>query len=417
MSNDLLIVGAGISGLTLALALHARGIGNIRVLEQSRPIRELGSGINILPLAVRELSALGILENLEDESVLLEILDYVTWDGHGIWTEPKGRSAGFHWPQLSISRARLQKILLHHVSERLGSAAINDAARVVNIVQREYSLVSAICADGRYFDGTMVVGADGIRSAVRAALFPGVEFLRMAPVTVYRGTAWIGGYINSKKMFIAGDDKCKFVVYPIFENKDGTEIELNWAAAVPSSSLNAAPLGNWNVDAHASDILQYFEHWNFGNTVPGEIINRTSGIFAYPMVDIDQLPRWSNKRNVVLIGDAAHGMFPIGSNGATQSIMDAISLAHNIYSNKSIEKAINCYELDRKPVVQKIQESNRQKGPEVVINIAAEMRKGNQALEDSFPHAERRAIAQRYAQLTHATPELVNGVSPYQLGA
>lgn len=413
MNHRILIVGAGIAGLTLALALHARGARFLKIVERSRGLFESGSGINILPLATRELADLGLLEELEAASVQLDKLVYCTGDGVFVWSEPKGRSAGFLWPQLSISRARLHKILLRAVLERCGTPAIEVGAQVVDLDQREQH-PTALCADGRRFPADIVIGADGIRSALRRILLPTNSFLRAVPTTVYRGSYCGDPLGNNRTMYIAGDGHSKFVVYPMLSGP-GQQTLVNWAAAVPDRSDASHSLGNWNLVVLGESFAGNFQGWSFNGFRPTQAIERTKDVYAYPMVDIDPIPAWSNGRNVVLVGDAAHAMYPIGSNGATQSIVDASALAHALATSPDIPRAIARYEHDRKPSVQAIQQANRNQGPEVVIDIATDRRKQRGKLDDhTFPKEERAAIASKYAALTNVNRQSVNCRSPYQ---
>ncbi|WP_155274267.1 FAD-dependent monooxygenase [Pseudomonas chlororaphis] len=416
MSCHITIVGAGIAGLTLALALHARGIKNLTILERSASLKEAGSGLNILPLATRELAALDLLPELEGKSILLDRLNYTSPDGEVIWSEPKGRAALFSWPQLSISRAKFCNVLLKQVRQRLGEDAIIAGAAASQIKDEHRRLV-VFCEDGRDFKTDMVVGADGIRSQVRRFLFPELDPMRPAPFTVYRGIVRGRKFSDNRTMYIAGDGICKFVVYPLLIESSAKDIEINWAAALPDELVPKYPFGKWNVPADAGDISSRFRGWSLDGLLPDQIIQNTMSIYAYPLVDIEPLKNWSNKSNVVLIGDAAHGMYPIGSNGATQSIIDAVSLAHCLASFRKRPDAIAAFEADRVSAVQAIQLANREKGPEVVIDVLAERRRTSESsFEDLFPHEERLAIAERYAQLTNVTRAAVNGKSPYMWG-
>lgn len=415
MNDRILIVGGGIAGLTLALALNARGYRSLTILERSIALEQAGSGINILPLASRELADLGLLEALEPLSVQLDQLNYTTWDGHLIWSEPKGRSAGFAWPQLSISRSRLHATLLRTVIERCGRSSLVGGSSVAAI-KRLPKHHLAIDTNNREFAADLIVGADGIRSAVRQVLFPDLAPLRIAPSTVYRGSFWGDGFLDTKSMYIAGDGLCKFVVYPMAVDSTANRTLHNWAAAMPDSSPSHHPLGNWNVRVSAHELAGHFTNWSLNGMRPEQVIRDSGAVYAYPMVDIDPLPAWSNGEDTVLIGDAAHGMYPIGSNGATQSIVDAVALAQALATRGSRSAAIAEFEGDRITAVQAIQRANREQGPEVVVDIAAQRRRSRRTapLEAAFPYEERLGIASAYAQLTSVTQSIVNRDSRYK---
>lgn len=415
MNDRILIVGGGIAGLTLALALNARGFKSLTILERSTSLEQAGSGINILPLASREFADLGLLDALELFSVQLNQLNYTTWDGHLIWSEPKGRNAGFAWPQLSISRSRLHATLLRTVIERCGDSSIV-AGTSIAAVRRLPRELLAIDTNNREFAADLIVGADGIRSVVRQVLFPDLTPLRIAPSTVYRGSFWGEGFLDNESMYIAGDGLCKFVVYPMSVDASADRTFINWAASMPDASPSHHPLGNWNVRVAAHDLAGHFTNWTLDGIRPEQVIRESGAVYAYPMVDIDPLPAWSNGQDTVLIGDAAHGMYPIGSNGATQSIVDAVALAQALATRGSRSAAISEFERDRIKAVQAIQRANREQGPEVIVDIAAERRsrRGAASLDLAFPYEERLGIASAYAQLTSVTQPIVNRDSRYK---
>ncbi|SCK55145.1 2-polyprenyl-6-methoxyphenol hydroxylase [Variovorax sp. HW608] len=414
MKCRILIVGGGIAGLTLALALQVRGIKSFTILERSKSLRQAGSGINVLPLASKELAELGLLDALEPLSVQLARLNYATWDGLLIWSEPKGRSAGFASPQLSISRSHLHRTLFQAVVERCGEAVWVEDTTVTGIRRRSGELL-ALCADGKAFSADLIVGADGIRSAVRQALFPDLAPLRVVPTTVYRGSLWSDALLDNRTMYIAGDGTCKFVIYPMFVNEREGRTHVNWAASIPDLAQSHHPLGNWNIPASPREISRKFKDWSLKGIHPERAICASEDAYAYPLVDIDPLPTWSNGADIALIGDAAHGMYPIGSNGATQSIVDAVALAQYLAISDRWSTALAAFEKDRMPTVQAIQRANRRSGPEVVVDIAADRRQRNETpLDIAFPCEERLEIVLEYANLTSVTQAIVNKTSPYK---
>ncbi|MFD0536072.1 FAD-dependent monooxygenase [Actinomadura luteofluorescens] len=170
-----LIVGAGIGGLTTALSLHEAGVEAL-VVDSANRLLPLGVGINLLPHAVRELTELGFADELAETGIPTG--EMVHFDRHGgrIWAEPRGRALGYHWPQYSIHRGELQMMLLDAVRARLGEDAVRtgtvfegfeqDGTQVrARLLDRASGTAETVAADA-------LVGADGLHSAVRAQLYP-----------------------------------------------------------------------------------------------------------------------------------------------------------------------------------------------------------------------------------------------------
>ncbi|ADV65883.1 FAD-dependent monooxygenase [Deinococcus maricopensis] len=410
-----LIIGAGLAGLTAALALHHLGVEDIVILEKARALRPLGSGINVLPLAVRELDALGVLDDLVRDSVQLRELQYLTPRGQGIWAEQRGVHAGFRWPQLSISRGVLQQHLLRHVTARLGAGAVRTGAEVHALEPRARGR-RVVCRDGRTFDADLVIGADGIRSATRQAAFPEAGGLQRNGLIIYRGAVWDAPFLDGRTMYIAGDTARKFVLYPMQERQNGREALQNWAVALPAPAGDDTARGHWNVPVNPEAFVDAFRGWTLPGVNVHDLIGRTPDVYAYPMVDIDPLPTWTDGDHLVLIGDAAHAMYPIGSNGGTQSIVDAAALAAHLARAATPAEALRAFDADRRPKMHRLQAANRHKGPEVVIDLASARRPhGFGHIDEVFSPQELQDIADRYAQdaamslhAVNATPRLLD---------
>ncbi|MEV6786629.1 flavin-dependent oxidoreductase [Streptomyces sp. NPDC051098] len=418
-----MIAGGGIAGLTAALALHTAGFRRVTVVEAVHESRPVGAGLNLMPNAVRELDALGLLECLEKRSFATRELRYYHRSGSLVSREPRGIGAGYHWPQLSIQRDELLGALAEAVRERLGTGSVVRGVRVTAVealgggrrprVQLEHR-------DGgrrgsASLEPDVLIGADGIRSTVRAALHPGEGDPPWNGMLVWRGVSRLPAARASRFMFIAGDDRQKAVVYPMTEpDPDTGEVLVNWALAMPADAVGgASPRGDWNRPVPLSRFLHHYRGWEFDGVGVEEVLGAADAAFEYPMIDREPLERWSHGRTT-LIGDAAHAMYPIGSNGATQSVVDGRALAHALVLHPDPVEALAAYEADRRPATTELQRANRRLGPEVVINLAHERAPGGFTDIDAvIPRSERDEIAARYAATGAFDPATVNLGSPY----
>ncbi|MEU8057719.1 flavin-dependent oxidoreductase [Microbispora bryophytorum] len=374
----IVIAGAGIGGLTAALSLHAAGFEDVTVHEAASEIRPLGVGINILPHAVRELTELGLAGRLAEIGVATAELAYFNRYGTPIWSEPRGLGAGYAWPQYSVHRGTLQMLLLEAVVERLGPDAVRTGSRITS--------------PG---DEDLLIGADGIHSAVRAHLYPGEGPPPWNGLVLWRGVTFGEPFLTGRSMIMAGDGTQKFVAYPI---ETGERTLINWIAERPLDG-EAADRGDWNRPADLAEIGRHFAGWRFDwLDVPG-IIAGAETAYEYPMVDRDPLPRWTFG-DVTLLGDAAHAMYPIGSNGASQAIIDARVLAWALARGD-----LAAYEETRRPATTALQLSNREMGPEVVMKLAHERAPGGfDDVEQVIPHTERAEIAASYKRTAGFDP-------------
>ncbi|WP_304112171.1 FAD-dependent monooxygenase [Mycolicibacterium bacteremicum] len=319
MHPRVLIAGAGIGGLTTALALHARGIAST-TLERTAVLRPLGVGINLLPHAVRELCDLGLGAALRDIAVAPDSICFYAASGGLLFREPRGLAAGDSHPQLSVHRGRLQMLLLDTVTERLGAAAVRTGAGVEGFADNAGGV--SVHTTAGTFTGDALIGADGIGSVVRRALHPGPDQLLSSGITMFRGAARIPAFLDGHTMAIVqGDNGIDLVTYPI-----GGGL-VNWVLQVPEGT--PGPLAGdarWNAPATAAEVRRHIERWTLDWLDPVALIEATGQIFRYPMVDRDPLPHWGTGR-VTLLGDAAHPMYPVGANGGSQAIVDARVLA------------------------------------------------------------------------------------------
>jgi len=399
-----LIAGAGVGGLTAALMLHQRGI-KVQVVEQAAQVREVGVGINTLPHSIAELAELGLLDRLDAVGLRTRELRYLTRTGQEVWRELRGTHAGHEYPQFSIHRGRLQKVLLDAVIERMGPEAVLTGLRLAGFIQDEAGVTAHFtdARDGcssRSFRGEVLICADGIHSVGRRQFFPQEGPPSWAGVVMWRGAAEWPIWEDGETMAIAGGLAGKLVLYPIAPAKDGHQL-MNWVVniRVADGSVSPPPPESWSRMAPLARVLPYAKRFH----VPGidlEALVRASGpIFEYPMADRDPLPRWTHGR-VTLLGDAAHPMYPVGSNGAAQAILDARCLADMLARAEHPREALYRYELERLPKTAEVVRTNRIGGPERVIDeVEKRSPAGFDDINDVLSISDREAIVKGYAKM------------------
>jgi 2-polyprenyl-6-methoxyphenol hydroxylase-like FAD-dependent oxidoreductase len=419
VADDILIAGGGIAGLMLALSLHQIGV-KARVFEAVREPRPLGVGINLQPHAVRELIELGLGPDLDRIGVRTRELVYATKRGEIIWVEPRGIAAGYAWPQYSIHRGHLHMLLLETARRRLGADRIVTGAAVACVTQTEagvrLSLVDrAGGASLGAVDGALLIAADGIHSAIRAQFNPHEGPPVWGGAVMWRGTTIAAPYRTGATVVMAGHEWQKFACYPIADAGQGRQV-INWIAELKYAPDRAWNKEDWNREGREEDFLPAFEGWRFPWLDVPALIRARSQVYEYPMVDRDPLPAWIRGR-VTLIGDAAHAMYPIGSNGASQGILDARVLAREVQRHGATPAALHAYEAERRPATSAIVLANRRNGPDEVLQIVeTRAPDGFDDLEHVLPITERAAIAERYKRLAGMDPAILNA-RPSILGA
>jgi 5-methylphenazine-1-carboxylate 1-monooxygenase len=406
MDADVVIVGAGIGGLTTALSLHEHGM-SVSVVESVPQVQPLGVGINVLPHAVRELFELGLRGALERGGVRCERLGYYSKHGQPIWSEPRGLAAGYRWPQISIHRGELQDILMRAAIERLGHDRFVFGAHASRVETLPGGGARLHCdARGQderdlAFTAKVVVAADGIHSALRRTLYPDEGPPRWNGAVMWRGVALGEAVEDGHTMIMAGHTRQKFVCYPIRapQNPDALPL-INFIAELRFDSHELSEREDWSKPGRLDDFVHLFESWRFDWLDVPALIRSAERTWVYPMVDRDPLPRWTHGP-VTLLGDAAHPMYPIGSNGASQAILDARVLTGCLRQYRDdLLRGLARYEEIRRPATAEIVNANRGMGPELPMQLVEDRAPdGFTRLEDVITSDELRAIADRYKRV------------------
>jgi 5-methylphenazine-1-carboxylate 1-monooxygenase len=413
----ILIIGGGIAGLTAALSLHQVGVP-CRVFETVSAPRPLGVGINLLPHAVRELTELGLADVLADTGIPTAELAYYSKRGQRIWSEPRGRDAGYNWPQYSIHRGLLQLMLLQAARDRLGAGNILTGYHLTAWGETAAGVTAHFIdkrSGARLPDetGDLLIGADGVHSAVRQTLYPHEGPPLWNGAILWRGTTRAAPFLTGRSMIMAGHEFQKFVAYPIARAEAAQgEATINWIAERKFRPDHAWQREDWNRAGNLSDFLPAFDGWHFDWLDVPAVIQGADACFEYPMVDRDPLDRWTFSRTT-LIGDAAHPMYPIGSNGASQGILDARFLAREIRRAGPTTQALLAYEAERRPATSKIVLANRANGPEQVMQLVEQRAPGGfTRIGDVLTPQELQETAARYKQVAGFDRDALNARGP-----
>jgi 5-methylphenazine-1-carboxylate 1-monooxygenase len=404
------IVGAGIGGLSLALCLHRAGIA-CDVYESVATVREIGVGITLLPHAMRELSELGLQPQLEAAGI--ENLESVFFNRFGqfIYREPRGRHAGYEYPEVGLHRGKLHRVLYDAVLARLGPACMHLDHRCVGVEQDEAGVtlrfqagagaaVASVRADA-------AVACDGVNSTVRKDFYP-QEKLAFGGINTWRGVTVHRPILTGKSYLRIGSiDTGKMVIYPIADNVDGNGNQLvNWVAEI---RREGAAMNDWNRPGRVGDFIGVFEDWRFDWLDVPALIRGAAQVLEYPMVDRDPVDRWTFGR-VTLLGDAAHPMYPRGSNGSAQAIIDARTLAAQLSASADAPAALATYERLRLEPTSRIVQTNRTMPPDFIIMKVDELSGGKpfRHIDDVISQEELRRVSDQYKDV--AGFALKNGV-------
>jgi len=400
---DVIVVGAGIGGLTAALALARVGI-EACVYESVEKLHPLGVGINLLPHATKVLRECGLLDALTETAVATSELIYLNKLGQQIWREPRGLSAGYAWPQLSIHRGDLQMILLRAARKRLGEARVRAGHHLAAVEQLPDGKVRArFVARGTneqiaVADADLLIAADGIHSTVRAQFYPHEGPPKWNGVLFWRATSRTAPFLTGSEMISLGYPGHRFIAYPISrrEAERGRSL-INWIAEIGRDPARPFRREDWNRRGNLEEFLPRFDGWMFDWLDVPAIMRAADAIYEYPCVDRDPLDRWTFGR-ITLLGDAAHPMYPVGSNGASQAVLDARCLADALARSEHPRQALAAYEHQRLPMTAEIVASNRRGGPEGVIDAVEQLAPNRFTdIETILNYEAREAIVRGYA--------------------
>lgn len=413
---SVLIAGGGIAGLALALTCEQIG-APFKVFESVEEIRPLGVGINLQPSAVRELFDLGLADDLEAIGVRTRDYGMYTKTGLEIWTEPRGTWAGYRWPQFSVHRGRLHMLLYDRLLERAGPDAVETGWRATgfeNMADGARLFLQDANGNRRSEQGRLILGADGIHSALRAQMVPDEGPPVWGGYVLWRGTSRARPCLSGASMVMIGHDAQRFVSYPISaaDPRSG-EAEINWIASLKFGPDDPWRKEDYNRLARLDDFLPRYRDWVFDWLDVPALVHASDRVYEYPMVDRDPLERWT-RGHVSLIGDAAHAAYPVGSNGAGQAIVDARKLGAALLRHGLTGAALEAYEAEMRPATSQVVLANRGGGgPDAVLDLVEERCGGRfDDIEQVIPRSALQAHADRYKKIAGFSIEDLNALPP-----
>lgn len=410
-----IIAGGGIAGMALALSLHQIGV-RCTVFEAVPEIRPLGVGINLQPNAVRELFDLGIgAEALDRIGVPIREWALVGLNGNDIHAEPRGLEAGYNWPQYAVHRGQLQMLLLDCVRARLGHDAVQTGARVTGYAPAAGGgvTVSIRGQDGalREVSGALLVAADGLHSMVRAQMYPDQPPIQWGGAILWRGVTRARPIRGGASFIGLGTHRHRMVIYPISRMDAEGFATINWIAEQTIDNTGGWE-GDWNRKVTLDRFAHHFDGWCWDWLDVPALLEGAEQVYEYPMIDRDPLPSWV-QGPVALMGDAAHVMYPTGSNGASQAIIDARVISAEILRHGVTPAALAAYDARLCAPVSALTLRNRGAGPFGLLDLVDARCGGRfEQIDSVIPPAEREAYLAGYKAAAGFAIEALNAAGP-----
>ncbi len=413
--EKVLIAGGGIAGLARALTLDQIGVDCV-VFESSREMKPLGVGINLQPNAVRELYDLGI-GAAELDAVGLPALEWalVGLNGREVYAEPRGLQAGYDWPQYAVHRGEFHMLLYRTLIARMGEGAVRLGARVTRYARDgEGGVATVRNADGTSEEvrGALLIGADGIHSAVRAQMHPDQPPINWGGAVMWRGTVRAKPLRTGSSFIGLGTHRHRMVMYPISHPAaDGTAL-INWIAEVTLDNEKGWPRDSWFRPIAIDEFIDQFERFRYDWLDVPAMLRDADCAYENPMIDRDPITTWVDGP-VALIGDAAHPMYPTGSNGASQAIVDARVLGAKMLAHGVTPVALAAYDEELCAPISAVVLRNRGAGPFGLLNLLDERCGGEFTdIEDVIPATERAEFMSTYKKAAGFAIERLNAAGP-----
>ena len=409
------MAGGGIAGMTMALTCHQLELPVI-VHESVKTIEPLGVGINLQPNAVRELFELGLESELAEIGIQAKEWALVGKNGNDVWSEPRGLDAGYRWPQYSVHRGHLQMMLYRQVLKRLGPKAVISDSRLKGYNNdNDHVLAHFVDSDGKEqkVEGSILVGADGLHSSVRAQMHPNDGPPKWGGAVMWRGTTQAKPIRTGASFVLLGKLEQRFVCYPISQPDPITgKAIINWIAELTYDTSKEWGHSDWNTQVPVEKFINHFSDWSYEWLDVPQLIREASAVYEYPMVDRDPLTTWVDGR-CVLVGDAAHVMYPVGSNGASQAIVDTRVLGSAFVKHGLDQTALLHYESLNLKEMNELVIRNRGAGPIGILGIVEERCGGVfDKIEDVIPRSEIEQYMSNYKAAAGFAIETLNNAPP-----
>jgi len=375
--NDkpILIAGGGLAGLSLALTLHDLGAKFI-VLEASQEMKPLGVGINIQPNAVRELFDLGITaSDMDGVGVPAKEWALVGLNGSEVYSEPRGRDAGYLWPQYAAHRGQFHLLLYRKLIERAGDEAVLLGHSVSSYENLPDGSVRAEVrrADGQTttIEGSLLFGADGIHSNIRKQMHPDQPPIHWGGTLMWRGVTR-GKVFRTGSSFVGfGTHKHRIVIYPISHADESGYADINWIAEVTYDESFDWTKSGWFRSVPIESFADHFDGFKQDWVDFPALLRGAEIAYENPMIDRDPLDSWVDG-GVALVGDAAHAMYPTGSNGASQSIIDARVIGKLMLEHGVSSACLRAYDDELREPINSLILRNRGSGPFGLLDLVDE---------------------------------------------
>jgi 5-methylphenazine-1-carboxylate 1-monooxygenase len=413
MKNAVIIAGGGIGGLATALTLHQIGVPCV-VFESAREMRPLGVGINLQPNAVRELLELGITEDdLDQVGLPAKEWALVGLNGNDIYSEPRGRLAGYNWPQFAVHRGQFHLLLFRKLLERIGPDAVRLGHRVTGYRNNPDGSVQVSIQDAEdatiEIEGPLLIGADGIHSAIRAQMHPAQPPIHWGGAVMWRGTTWAKPIRTGASFVGLGTHRQRMVFYPISPPDPKTGLTMiNWIAEVTMDNSEGWRHSGWFRQVGAGDFAHHFADWVWDWLDVPALIRQADSIYENPMIDRDPVSTWRDG-SVALLGDAAHPMYPTGSNGGSQAVVDARVLGASMIEHGVSLEALAAYDAKLCGPISQVVLRNRGAGPFGLLNLVDERCGGTfDSIDDVIPPDERNAFMAAYKAAAGFAVESLN---------
>jgi len=414
-NSDIIIAGGGIGGLTMALTLHQIGVSCL-VVEASKTMQPLGVGINIQPNAVRELYDLGFTErDLDRIGVSAREWALLGLNGKEVYTEARGIEAGYKWPQYAAHRGEFHMMLYDKVLERLGPNAVLLGTRVTGYDWSDGDVMVRLLHKNKETSvqtATVLIAADGIHSQVRAQMHPGQPPIHWGGAVMWRGTVRAKPMRTGSSFIGLGTDKHRVVIYPISAPDINGNALINWIAEITRENVDRWPEEGWFRPVPVKDFAHYFSQFRYDWLDFPKMLSQTDNAYENPMIDRDPVSTWVDGP-VALMGDAAHAMYPTGSNGASQAIIDARVIGAKLLQHGITPAALSAYNSELCGPVSKLVLRNRGAGPFGLLKLLDDRCGGIfEDVNTVIPTKEREEFMAEYQEAAGFSRDKLNKAAP-----